>query len=372
MELHAFLIANKATLIQRWLGRVRATFSSEETRTKDVLDTLPIFLEHVVEALCAGADWGPAPPNEPRELAKIHGDTRLRIGFTPGEMIAEYGVLVDTVLGLAEETGNSFRPAEYRRFMECIYVGAAYAAAEYAQGRDRILERQAAQHTGFLAHELRTPLTAARVALDLFKRRGFTRPEEAATVLARNLDRLGRMVDDALTSTRLRAVDGAPTPAASSTRIDVERVVAEVLEEAAPEADARGLQLCSVLETGGRTEIDGDARVLHSALSNLVRNALKFTLAGTRITVHVRTPENRVTIEVEDHCGGLRTETVQELFSPYVQANADRSGFGLGLAITRQAAESLRGEIKVRNKPGSGCTFVLDLPAAASPGVVLP
>lgn len=113
--------------------------------------------------------------------------------------------------------------------------------------------------------------------------------------------------------------------------------------------------------------LQADPRLLSSAVSNLVRNAIKFCRPSGTVAVRSWQHEGRILIEVEDECGGLPPGKSEELFSPFVQKGADRTGFGLGLAIARQAAESHDGTIKVRNLPGHGCVFVLDLPAATSP-----
>jgi signal transduction histidine kinase len=68
-------------------------------------------------------------------------------------------------------------------------------------------------------------------------------------------------------------------------------------------------------------------------------------------------------IEVADGCGGLAPGKAEELFTPLVQRGEDRSGFGLGLSIALQAAEAHNGTIKVRDVPGTGCAFVIDLRA---------
>jgi len=71
----------------------------------------------------------------------------------------------------------------------------------------------------------------------------------------------------------------------------------------------------------------------------------------------------RVCIDVEDECGGLAEGKLEELFHPFTQAGVDRSGFGLGLAISKQAIEAHHGTIHVRNVPGKGCNFTIDLPS---------
>jgi hypothetical protein len=72
-----------------------------------------------------------------------------------------------------------------------------------------------------------------------------------------------------------------------------------------------------------------------------------------------------VTIEVADACGGLPPGKVDDLFAPLVQRGENRSGFGLGLAIARQAVEAHGGSIDVRDDPGDGCVFTIELPSPA-------
>jgi signal transduction histidine kinase len=67
-------------------------------------------------------------------------------------------------------------------------------------------------------------------------------------------------------------------------------------------------------------------------------------------------------VEVEDRCGGLPQGNAGELFEPFVQQGENRTGFGLGLAIVKQALEAHGGRVSVRNLPGKGCVFSLDLP----------
>jgi signal transduction histidine kinase len=110
-------------------------------------------------------------------------------------------------------------------------------------------------------------------------------------------------------------------------------------------------------------QVEGDERLLRSAIGNLVRNAIKFSEPGGTITVRGRAAGGTVTVEVEDACGGLPVESTSELFEPFVQRGADRTGLGLGLAIVRQAIEAHHGTVEVRNLPGRGCVFTARLPA---------
>jgi signal transduction histidine kinase len=108
--------------------------------------------------------------------------------------------------------------------------------------------------------------------------------------------------------------------------------------------------------------IDGDWQLLASAVSNLLQNAFKFSRPHGHVSLTTRVAAGRVLIEVSDECGGLPTGRAEVLFRPFVQESANRSGLGLGLSIARSAARANAGDIRVRNIPGTGCVFTIDLP----------
>jgi C4-dicarboxylate-specific signal transduction histidine kinase len=72
-----------------------------------------------------------------------------------------------------------------------------------------------------------------------------------------------------------------------------------------------------------------------------------------------------VLIEVEDQCGGLPPGKAADLFRPFEQRGADRTGLGLGLSISRKSVEANGGELRVRDIPGTGCMFTIELPRLA-------
>ena len=101
------------------------------------------------------------------------------------------------------------------------------------------------------------------------------------------------------------------------------------------------------------------------AIGNLLQNAFKFTHAGGHVSldVTVNGAGNHVSgIAIEDQCGGLPPGKTEELFVAFEQRGSDRSGLGLGLFISRKGVEANGGVIRVRNRPGTGCVFTIDLP----------
>ena len=109
-------------------------------------------------------------------------------------------------------------------------------------------------------------------------------------------------------------------------------------------------------------DVDADAQILSAAISNLLQNAFKFSHSHGHVTLRTTATDDRVLIEVEDECGGLPPGKAEDLFLPFSQRSEQRSGLGLGLTISRKAVEAMGGTLGVRNLPGKGCVFSIELP----------
>ena len=117
--------------------------------------------------------------------------------------------------------------------------------------------------------------------------------------------------------------------------------------------------------------IEADRQVLAAVVGNLLQNAFKFTRPRTTVTLRVGASAERVLIEIQDECGGLPGGNVNELFRPFEQRSADRTGLGLGLAFSRWGVEANNGRIYARNLPDRGCVFTVDLPRVPVPAVAM-
>jgi signal transduction histidine kinase len=341
---------------QRFAARSKETFVAQSLDDEQVIDSLRDFLDEIVRGLRAEEKQSVPEGNPPRsEGASRHGKQRFELGFDFAVVVREYGTLRDILFEIAEREGLSLNFPELRILSKYLIGGVADAATRYAQERDEALRQQTSKHLGFLAHELRNRLSTMRMAFSLLqKQQACLNEARPMFVLEKGFTQVQSLIDDALVEVRL---GGRATLAL--TKVSVPDLLGALLRESALEADAKDIELR--LETEPCTAC-ADEKLLRSVLSNLIGNAIKFTHSGKVVFVRARPADHRVIIEVEDRCGGLPVERIQTIFDPFVQVGRDRSGFGLGLAIAKQAVDAHEGALRVHNLGSEGCVFVLELP----------
>jgi len=144
-------------------------------------------------------------------------------------------------------------------------------------------------------------------------------------------------------------------------RTSLRELVEDIEVGASMEANALGLTL-SVPPVERGVDLAVDRQLLAAAVGNLLQNAFKFTHPRGHVMLRTSSTEDRVLIEVEDECGGLPPGEVDALFRPFEQRSGNRTGLGLGLVISRRSVEADGGVVRVRDLPGKGCVFTIDLP----------
>jgi signal transduction histidine kinase len=359
-HLDEILSARRDELLTRWQKRVAGTLAPETVSPPEILNSLPLFLDELVFALGRAriSETGHPPLPEHSDIAAEHGLQRFRSGFSIQAVVREYGLLRECIIELLKEVNTPISLTEYEVLSHALSTGVADAVSRFCQERDHQLQQQAGEHLAFLAHELRNPILSARFALDLIRYRGTGGDERALQVIQRSLSRLQELIDRSLVEIRLRQMD------IRRERIRLGELVREIAIEAEADAEIKGCALH--LEVDDTLALDCDRRLIGSAVSNLIRNGIKFTRPGGIIDIRARVRDGITTIQVEDSCGGLPPGKVEELFTPFMQAGHDRRGFGLGLAIAKHAVEAHGGAIQVHNLPGKGCVFLITLPGGES------
>lgn len=370
--LHEFLTTNKADLIERCRLKV-AKRPAPKVAGKELAHGIPRFLDQLIETLeveqtsepmrsrrVSGPTGGGAVVSEIAATAALHGRELSEQGFTVDQVVHDYGDLCQAIADLAFERGVPIQVDEFRTLNRCLDNGIADAVTEYAFQRNSLVESNSVkalnERLGFLAHELRNLLHTATLAVLAIKAGNVGATGSTGALLDRSLIGMRNLIDRSLADVRITA--GMPPRARL---ISLAEFVADVRISASLEAHARECNF-TVGDVDRELALDVDREMLFSAVGNLLQNAFKFTQHHTEVSLNAYAAANRVRIDVEDHCGGLPQGAVEEVFQPFKQSGEDRSGLGLGLAICRRSVEANDGALSVRDVPGSGCVFTIELP----------
>jgi signal transduction histidine kinase len=370
--LHEFLTANRDDVIAACQARVVQRSGSKQSEA-ELEHGVPLFLDMIIKMLRDGKtapDTNNAHSSKDGEAgsergvaASRHGRDLMRRGFTVEQVVRDYGDLCQVITGLAMERGATIGVEEFQTFNRCLDDGIADAVTEFAYERDLLMAGRAAdtlnERLGFLAHELRNLPQSATLAIAAIKRGNVGLTGSTGTVLELSLVGMGNLIDRTLAEVRIEA--GMPVRYQLLSLADF---IADVKISASLEAEVYGCAL-TVPVIDPSLAVDADRSMLFSAVGNLLQNAFKFSGHGSEIILNAYAEANRVVISVEDRCGGLPAGVEEKMFLPFTQSSTDKSGLGLGLAICRRCAEVNNGELRVRNLPGLGCVFTIDLPRHA-------
>ena len=291
--------------------------------------------------------------------AGAHGQELQRCGYTLSHVVHAYGSMCQSITELAITKGAPITPVEFKKLNRCLDVAIAGAVTTFQARSGSADNNREVQQLGFLAHELRNALTTVNVSLRLIKNGVVGFGGSTGQVLDRGLKHIQELIDRSLTEVRLRVDPKVHAePAFLRQLVDQIAVTAEV--------DAQAKKQRLQIDVDPTLVVEADPYLLYSALSNIIQNAIKYTQAGGHIHVRGTLDGERAIIEVEDQCGGLRTNVPSDLFKPFEQQHKDRDGIGLGLAIANRAITLNEGTIEVQNLPGTGCIFRITLPHASS------
>lgn len=219
---------------------------------------------------------------------------------------------------------------------------------------------------GIVSHDLRNPVNAVRMLagamLDREREEALT-PEiaEYASVIRQAAEQMDTLIRDLLDVTRVEAgrlnVDAA--------REDTEELLSDALRTLAPVAAEKSLTL-RLNAPDDLPFVMADRERVAQAISNLVGNAVKFSLPGSEIIVRVAVLDDDLLFSVSDRGQGMTAEQLSHAFDRFWQSSrTDRQGAGLGLTITKGIVEAHGGRIWVESMPGAGSTFYFTLPIAA-------
>ncbi|MDP2482652.1 MAG: ATP-binding protein [Candidatus Palauibacterales bacterium] len=224
-----------------------------------------------------------------------------------------------------------------------------------------------AELSASLAHELKNPLASVRSAVEQLSRRAAEDEDEQilGRLIVREADRLSRILGEFSDFARVGVAERKP--------VDVDRLIAEVIETVRrhPAAEGRATITAEVLDDMGG--LWGDPELLHRTLLNLVLNAVQVGKPEEKVTVRVVADALRpdlvpsevslghpVRIRVIDDGPGIAAEDLSRIFDPFYTRRA--GGSGLGLSIAHRAVQAHGGALIASSNPGDGATFAIVLP----------
>ena len=223
------------------------------------------------------------------------------------------------------------------------------------------LEQMRRDFVANVSHELRTPLTVVHGYLDMFDPEDS--PEWAPMIaeMQRQSQRMTQLVEDLLTLSRLEAQEALPDEPVS-----MASMLATLRREA--EALSKGRHVVSVVDHAG-VDLEGSSRELHSAFSNLVANAVRYTPSGGEISVEfTRSADGGADLSVRDSGYGIPADHLPRLTERFYRVSTSRTretgGTGLGLAIAKHVLQLHQARLEIESEVGRGSTFTCHFVAA--------
>jgi len=367
--LHEFLKSNREELIALCRSKTALRVAPAEAGA-ELPNGIRVFIQQLIDTFRIEADSDPAgrrglisdfsQMDNARALTEIdvaaakHGSELLAHGFSVEQVVHDYGDLCQAITELAWAKKVPISAGNFRTLNRCLDNAIAGAVAEYAHQRDMVVAREDAEamheRLGHLADDLRTQVDCAALAAAAIRSGSVASGGATAASLDRSLERLRDIVERSLADIRLSAgMTMRPERIALADFISEIRVLGEL------EAKAKG---CTLAVDGVDAEwaVRADRALLSSAVGQLLRGAMKRTPPKGKVRLRAHATVTRVGIDVEDQCGGLPPEQGR----PSEQRSTDQRPSDHALSV--RAAEAAGGRLRMRNTPGRGCVFTIELP----------
>lgn len=210
-----------------------------------------------------------------------------------------------------------------------------------------------------VSHEMRSPLARLQAAIGLARQQP-ARVEDSLQRIERESERMNVLVGELLTLSRLDAGVASPQE-----NIEMGDLLADIVEDARFEGTARQV---TVRYTPGRmAEIRANPELLHRAIENVLRNALRFSPPGGEICISAgATTDGRFHLAIGDAGPGVAADQLEHIFKPFFrgEGQASANGYGLGLAIAHRVIAAVNGKIEAKNKGSGGLLVDIELPLA--------
>jgi len=269
---------------------------------------------------------------------------------------------IEHALGFTDTSGQGLRIYGGAIALVLVVLSAGVVLLLRDIAREARTNRLRSDFVSSVSHELKTPITLIRLYSETLLRPDAFREEDRDgfySIIVRESERLGRLVDRILTFSRVERGDQVYTLEEG----DIAPVIARVVEDYREYLERAGFRLERALAPSA-PPVRFDSGALSQAVVNLLDNAVKYSGDSREIAVRLSTENGCVAFEVEDHGLGIPATERERIFGRFyrVPNGSGKGGYGLGLFLVRHIMDAHGGRVDVESEPGRGSRFRLMFP----------
>lgn len=372
VRLSDFILSNMEPILQAWEDFARTieppalTMDDQELRdhARQMLTTIAADLRTPQsEQEKSQKSMGFGERCHTDSAAEIHAEARLLSGYTVAQLVSEYRALRSSVLSLwaAESTANGAAEMEdVTRFNEAIDQSLAESVARYAQ----MVKQSQNMFLAILGHDLRNPLGTVITGASFIMQAVDIQPKYVlvANRIFNGGQRMSKLISDLIDFTRTHLGPGVPI---KPQQANLGRVCTNVVNE------LRTFHPERLIELSAPEHLDAviDEGRIAQVLSNLIGNAIQYSVDDTPVTVSLTCTDAAVEVRVNNRGKGIEPKAMASIFDPMVRMAAndspdftERTSLGLGLFISRQIIQAHGGDVTVVSNDATGTTFIVNMP----------
>ncbi|MBA2650749.1 MAG: HAMP domain-containing protein [Tatlockia sp.] len=213
-----------------------------------------------------------------------------------------------------------------------------------------------------ISHELRSPLARMQIAIELGRNKATQGAEAEFERMETECLRLNALIGEILDFARL----DNPSTRLNKTLVNLPDLVKQVVDDA--NFEVGGLEPVVVFHPSPNCELFLEGRLVHRAIENIIRNAIRYSIPNPQINIHLYQAESNreIIIDIEDNGPGVPEEELEKIFNPFYRVDPSREkktgGYGLGLSIAQQAIKLHHGCIRAVNRQGGGLKVTIVFP----------
>lgn len=233
--------------------------------------------------------------------------------------------------------------------------------------RMRKLEEMRRDFVANVSHEIKTPVMAIKTAVETLSAEEDSFPpplRKFLEIIGRHADRLSALVSDVLSLSALESNPSEQGMLFNFRKENLADILKTAIELCASRAENAGVKL--LLDCPEDLTVNADSSLLEQAVVNLVDNAVKYSPSGETVRITGAETAARILIAVKDHGCGIPEKEHKRIFERFYRVDKARSrklgGTGLGLSIVKHIAFAHNGNVRLESAPGTGSTFIIELP----------